>query len=479
LNKGQKLTDIHFGTSGWRAIISDDFTFTNVRLVSQAIADYIKEQKQKTKKQKNKIIVGYDTRFLSKEFAEEAAAVLASNNINVLLCNRDTPTPVIAYHIINKKCQGGINFTASHNPPHYNGIKFSPSTGGPATPDITKIIEKNIERLQALKKDKKYIPEKKRIKLFNPQPEYLEKIKSLIGIKAIRQAKLKVACDCLYGTSRNYLDYILTECGCKPIVLHNYLNPYFGGKRPEPAPENIKELIAVVCENKLDLGLATDGDADRFGIVDSDGTYITPNEVITLLLYHFISNKKTKKTIAARTVATTHIIDAIARAHGIKILETPVGFKYFVETILSNECIIAGEESGGLSISGHVPEKDGILACLLVAELRAVEKKPLKAILASIYERYGRVYSCRLDIELPERAKRALVKKLSSKNMQFFAGIQIIRRDRKDGHRFFLKDTSWVLFRPSGTEPIIRIYFESNSKSMLGRMKKACKALVS
>jgi phosphoglucomutase len=472
------LTGIHFGTSGWRAIISEDFTFENVRLVSQAIADYIKYQAQKTKNRKYKIIVGYDTRFLSKEFAEETAAVLASNRIDVLLCDRDVPTPVIAYHIINKKCQGGINFTASHNPPHYNGIKFSPHTGGPATPDITAIIEKNIIRLKTLGRKRKYAPDKKYIKLFNPRPEYLEKIKRLIDVKVIKRARLKAACDCLYGTSRNYLDHVLTECGCRPIVLHNYLNPYFGGKRPEPAPENIKELIAVVCENKLDIGFATDGDADRFGIVDSDGTYITPNEVIALLLYHFIHNKKTKKTIAARTVATTHIIDAIAKAHGIEVLETPVGFKYFVETILGNECIIAGEESGGLSISGHVPEKDGILACLLVAELRAIEKRPLKAVLSSIYEKYGRLYSHRLDLELSERAKHALIQKIASKKMQCFAGRQIIKRDQTDGHRFFLKDKSWILFRPSGTEPIIRIYFESNSKSMLSSMEKACKSLI-
>jgi phosphoglucomutase len=471
------LANIRFGTSGWRAIISEDFTFDNVRLVIQAIADYINKRHKNDKTRR--VIVGYDTRFLSKEFAQETATVLSANGIEVLLCDRDTPTPVIAYHIISKKCQGGINFTASHNPSQYNGIKFSPETGGPATPDITAIIEKNIALLQKKKRTRKYTPEETRITLFDPRPDYLKKIKALVNIKAIKKARLRVACDCLYGTSRDYLDYILSACGCNPIVLHNYLNPYFGGKRPEPAPENIKELISVVRKKKLHLGLATDGDADRFGIVDSDGTYITPNEVIVLLLYHLISNNKTRKTIVARTVATTHIIDVIARAHGIKVLETPVGFKYFVESILGGECIIAGEESGGLSMSGHVPEKDGILACLLIAEMRAIENKPLKAVLGSIYKKYKRLYSHRLDMELSEHEKTALIKRLSSARLSSIGGLPIARQDQKDGYRFFLKDDSWVLFRPSGTEPIIRIYFESGSIAMLKRIDKACKEFTS
>jgi phosphoglucomutase len=470
------MTKIRFGTSGWRAIISEDFTFKNVRLVTQAIADYINTRHKKDVRRR--VVVGYDTRFLSKEFAAETADVLSANGIEVLLCDRDTPTPVIAYHIIKGKCQGGINFTASHNPSHYNGIKFSPSTGGPATPDITGIIEKNIAKLQKAKKQKKRIGTPKAIKTFDPRPSYLKKIERLVDIEAIKKARLKVACDCLYGTSRDYLDHVLSICGARPIVLHNYLNPYFGGKRPEPAPENIQELIALVRDQGLDLGLATDGDGDRFGVVDSDGTYITPNEVIALLFYHILCNRKTKKTLVARTVATTHTIDAIAKAHGIEVLETPVGFKYFVESILSNECIIAGEESGGLSISGHVPEKDGVLACLLVAELRAVEKRPLKDTLAHIKKTYINLYSHRLDLELSESAKQALIKKISKSSMHSFAGKKIISRDKKDGHRFFLQDKSWVLFRPSGTEPIIRVYFESRSSSMIKNIERACRALL-
>ncbi len=471
------MANIKFGTSGWRAIISEDFTFANVRIVVQAIADYIKKLKTRNSKLKT-VIVGYDTRFLSKEFADAAASVLSANNIKVLLCDRDTPTPVIAYHIINKKCAGGINFTASHNPPHYNGIKFSPATGGPATPDITCVIEKNIKKLQQAKKFFVDSPNEKLIKLFNPQPAYLKRIKSIVDMSVIKRVKLKIACDCLYGTSRGYLDCLLSECGLNPIVLHDYLNPYFGGKRPEPAPENIKELIKAVKDNKLHLGLATDGDGDRFGIVDSDGTYITPNEVIVLLLYHFLHNRKTTKKTMARTVATTHIVDAIAEKNDIGILETPVGFKYFVESILSGDCIIAGEESGGLSISGHVPEKDGILACLLIAEMRAIEKRPISEILASIYKQYGRLYSSRQDLELSEDRKSRLMEKLSSNAFSRFAGQKIVKRDGKDGIRFFLNDKTWVLFRASGTEPIVRVYFESDSKKSLKTIDRAISCLV-
>ena len=474
------MKKIRFGTSGWRAIISDDFTFANVRLVVQAIADYIKKERKRKTIKNQSVIVGYDTRFLSKEFAQEAAAVLSANKIKVFLCDRDTPTPVIAYQIIRKQCAGGINFTASHNPPHYNGIKFSSQTGGPATLDITKIIESNIERLQGIKKDKEYTADKKLITLFDPSPEYFKQVEKIVDLKAIKKARLKIACDCLYGTSRGYLDYILEKQGCKRIVLHDFLNPYFGGRRPEPAQENIHELISAVKRANFNLGLATDGDADRFGIVDADGTYITPNQVITLLFYHLLRSRKQKNgNFVARTVATTHMVDIIAKTHGIKVVETPVGFKYFVESILSNKCIIAGEESGGLSLSGHIPEKDGIVACLLVAEMVAKERRPIAKILHSIYKEYGRLYSHRIDLELTKDKKLSLMKRLLSGSVKKLGAQNIISRDKEDGCRFILEDGSWVLFRPSGTEPIVRVYFESKSAKTLKAIENACVKLVS
>ncbi len=484
------MAKIKFGTSGWRAIISEDFTFDNVRLVVQAIADYLNAEPRKAPseqpgrhrklKTENRIIIGYDTRFLSDEFAKEAASVLSANGIRVFLCDRDTPTPVIAYHIIKKRCAGGINFTASHNPPHYNGIKFSAHTGGPATPDITGAIERNIARLQKKKNKRVYKPNDKLIKVFNPKPEYLKQVAKIVDLKAIKKSKLKIACDCLYGTARGYLDYILDKQGCKRLVLHNYLNPTFGNKRPEPAPENIKELISAVKKSRLNLGLATDGDADRFGIIDAGGTYITPNQVITLLFYHLLKSRKHKKaSFAARTVATTRMMDLIAKPHNIDVIETPVGFKYFVEAILSGRCIIAGEESGGLSLSGHVPEKDGIVASLLIAEMVAKEKKPLKKILDIIYKRYGKLYSDRIDLDISNDKKRELMKKLLSGSIKKIGSLRVLKKDTKDGCGFSLEDGSRVLFRPSGTEPIVRVYFESPSAKRLKAIEGSCKQLIS
>jgi len=473
------VTKIKFGTSGWRAIISEDFTFANVRLVVQAIADYIKTE-HKNKKIKNKsVVIGYDTRFLSKEFAKAATTVFSANNIKVFLCDRDTPTPVIAYQIIRKRCAGGINFTASHNPPHYNGIKFSSNIGGPATLDITRTIENNIKKLQRIKKPKEYKANSKLIALFDPSPEYFKQVEKIVDLKAIKKAKLKIACDCLYGTSRGYFDKILAEQGCKRIILHDFLNPYFGGRRPEPAEENIHELISTVKKAKFNLGLATDGDADRFGIVDADGTYIIPNQVITLLFYHLLKSRKQKRVnFVARTVATTHMVDIIAKANGVRVVETSVGFKYFVESILSGNCIIAGEESGGLSLSGHVPEKDGIVACLLVAEMVAKEKRPIAQILHSIYKKYGRLYSHRIDLDITEEKKLFLMRRLASGSMKKLGTQNIVGRDTLDGCRFFLEDESWVLFRPSGTEPIVRVYFESRSKKILKAIEQACVRLI-
>jgi len=493
------VTSIKFGTSGWRAVISDEFTFENVRLVTQAIADYVNSKfpspalrtgkKQSSPRlrplsgrlrssgQAKSVIVGYDTRFLSREFAQEAAKVLSSNGIKVLLPERDLPTPVISYEMIKKDCACGMNFTASHNPPQYNGIKFSSETGGPATPDITERIEKNIIRLQ---KKRKTIPSKgcrRLIERCNPHRDYLRHIERLIDFNAIKRARLRIAVDCLYGTSREYLDFLLKKHGLKPIVIRDYLNPSFDGRRPEPAPENITELISIVKGQRLNLGLATDGDADRFGIIDSDGTYITPNQVITLLFHHLLKTRKSKRKMVARTIATTHMIDAIAGRHNIEVVETPVGFKYFVDMLNDGRCIIAGEESGGLSISGHTPEKDGILACLLIAEMVAVNRKSIRRILSSIHRTYGWIYSDRVNLALPQKKKKILVERLKSKKLKSFAGLKIIRRDLRDGCKLYLEDGSWILFRPSGTEPIVRSYFESKSKRVLKKLLRAGKRI--
>ena len=390
---------IKFGTSGWRGIIADEFTFDNVRIVSKAISDYINSNKQN---QKHEVVIGYDTRFFSEKFAETSAKVLAKNNIKALLCNRNTPTPVISYEILRRKVSGGINFTASHNPSEYNGLKFSPSWGGPALPETTKDIEKRAKALMGKcieELDVKQAKSKGLLEYINPKPQYFKKIKELINFKAIKKGNLKIATDVIYGTGMGYLDELLKRSGVRQHVIHNYRDVNFGGHSPEPSEKNLKELYDVMKKESCHLGLATDGDGDRFGIIDSDGTFINPNQAIAVLLYHLIRSRKWKG-IVARSVMTTHLVDRIADKFGVEVKETPVGFKYIGEIMANNpdKFIIGGEESGGLTIRNHVPEKDGILACLLVAEMVAMNKRPIKNILSEIYKLTGTVHSDRLNI---------------------------------------------------------------------------------
>lgn len=470
-----KSVKIRFGTSGWRAIMADTFTFENVRLVSQAIADNLKNENKNPK-----VIIGYDTRFLSGNFAKICAQVLAANKIKVLLADRDTPTPAIAFHIIDKGLDGGINFTASHNPPEYNGIKFSPRYGGPAPKEVTTAIEKRISFLQK-NPDliKKGVMDERFIEFFDPKKEYIKRLKKIIDISAIKKAKLKVGIDCMFGTSRGYIDLILKSL-CKEIkVFKDYLNPLFGGLPPEPDKPYIKELISHVKNNKFHLGVGCDGDADRFGIVDKEGVFLTPNEVITLLFYYLLKTRPKAKKVA-RTFSTTHMIDAIAKKEGIEVIETPIGFKYIGEALDNGDCIIGGEESGGLSIQGHVPEKDGVLACLLAVEMVAREKKSLRKILSSLHKKYGYFVSDRLNLHLSQAQKDILLERIDKLSKQEkFGKFKIVSKNLTDGFKFILNDNCWVMFRPSGTEPVIRCYFEATSKANMVVLKALIKKFTS
>ena len=384
------MTSIRFGTSGWRGIIADDFTFENVKVVTQAIADYIHENGL----QDRWFIVGNDPRFLSEQFAHASAEVLAGNHIKTLISNRDIPTPVISYEILRQSCSGAINFTASHNPPEYNGLKFSPDWGGPALPETTKRIE---TLAQGLMKEKKHkiLPfdegvEKGLIREFDGREFYLKRIEELVDFDAMRKAGMKVAVDVMYGTGRGYLDTLLQQAGVHVTTLHNYRDPYFGGLPPDPSEENLNELAQRIKDANIPLGLATDGDADRFGIVDKGGLFIQPNMIIALLFDYLVRTRGWKGGVA-RSVATSHLIDRVADHHGREVFETPVGFKYIGEMIAQNKIVIGGEESAGLSIQGHVPEKDGILACLLTAEMVAREGKTVQELLNELYQKVGTI----------------------------------------------------------------------------------------
>jgi phosphoglucomutase len=475
------MANIKFGTSGWRDIIARDFTFENVRLASQAIADYLNAERKLAASplatRKPFIILGHDARFLGREFSLAAAEVLAANGIESLLCDRCTPTPVIAHTIRVRKALGGINFTASHNPAEYQGLKFSTWNGAPATPEVTQQIEANIVKLQAANWTFKAAPfGSYTCKTFNPQPDYFKALKKFIKFDVIKKAKMKIAVELMYGTGRGYLDTLLEGCGAKITRFHDENNPLFGGHHPEPNAHGMEGVSKLVRTGKVQMGLGLDGDADRFGIVDKDGTWLTPNQVLTLALYHLKKNRGWTGAVV-RTVPTSHQVDAVAEWLGVKVYETPVGFKYIGALMESEPIIVGGEESGGLSVKGHVPEKDGILACLLMAELVATEKKSLGQILKYLEKQVGEFHSDRINISFAPEKKDALLAKLGSGLTQI-GSYPVEKFITTDGFKFLLPNREWVAFRASGTEPLIRCYIEARSQASLKKLQKACQALL-
>ncbi len=466
---------IKFGTSGWRGLIARDFTFDNVRLATQAIADYLStlsEPKSRT------VIMGYDTRFLGREFSLAAAEVLERNGFTPLLCDRDTPTPVIAHTIRVRKAIGGINMTASHNPAEYQGLKFSTSNGAPAHPEVTRQIEANAARRLAENWSfDAAVVGTFSCKTINPQPAYFKQLRKLVDFDVIRKARLKVAVELMYGTGHGYLDRLLTEAGAKVTVFHNELNPLFGGHHPEPNAEGMAEASRFVRSGKAQLGLGLDGDADRFGIVDKDGTWLTPNQVLALALYHLRKNRKWTGAVV-RTVPTSHQVDAVAELLGVKVHETPVGFKYIGALMESEPIIVGGEESGGLSVKGHVPEKDGILACLLMAELVAAEGKSLGRILKDLEKQIGEFHTERINLRIQPDTKEALLAKLGS-GLASIGSFKVEKFITTDGYKYLLPNREWVAFRASGTEPLIRCYIEARSETNLRKLRSACRALLS
>ena len=476
------MADIKFGTSGWRGIIARDFTFDNVRLATQGIALYLNAESAKPESplhgRQPVVIIGYDTRFLGREFSLAVAEVLARNGLEPLLCNRNTPTPVISHNIRVRKALGGINMTASHNPAEYQGLKFSTYNGAPATPDVTQQIEALVARLQAENwsfADAAVIGTF-RCKTFDPMPAYFKQIRKLIKFDAIRKAKMKIAVELMYGTGQGYLDTLLEGAGAKITRFHDELNPLFGGHHPEPNAEGMAEVSKFVRSGKAQMGLGLDGDADRFGIVDKDGTWLTPNQVLALALYHLKKNRDWTGAVV-RTVPTSHQVDAVAELLGVKVHETPVGFKYIGALMESEPIIVGGEESGGLSVKGHVPEKDGVLACLLMAELAATERKSLGQILKELSKKTGNFYSDRINIPIQVDSKDAIMAKLGA-GLPSIGKFKVEKFITTDGFKFILPNHEWVAFRASGTEPLFRCYIEARSVANLKKLRDSCRKLL-
>lgn len=455
---------IKFGTSGWRAIIADEFTFSNVRLVTEAICTQLRESAEN---EQGHLIVGFDTRFLGGEFAEACAGTAAEFGFDVLLCDHPTPTPAISHAIRGTGARGGINFTASHNPPRYNGIKFSTADGAPALPEITKQVEKLISDLQQrggeLGATQKY--ERGKVSRFSAREAYLADLESKIRFDVIARRSESYAYDPVWGTGRGYLDRVLQQHNIAVKTIHDWQDVLFGGHAPEPDAAHIDDLRAAVKQHGCALGLATDGDADRFGLIDADGTFINPNELIAVLFDYLIDSRGWQKGVA-RSVATSHLVDRIAKERGLEVHETPVGFKYIGELINKDAIALGGEESAGLSIRGHYPEKDGILACLLAAEAVAARGASLREQLNEIERRVGAVYSERIGVRLTPEVAASLADKLKREPTEF-AGSKVVKINRLDGVKIILADDSWVLLRPSGTEPMVRIYAEAQEQARM------------
>ena len=462
---------IRFGTSGWRSILGEEFTFPNARRVVTAIARVAMASGDASRG----LVVASDTRFLNERFVDEAARVLAREGMTPLRANRDVPTPVVAFAIRERKALGAINFTASHNPPEYNGIKYSTSDGAPALPDVTARIEQEIARTSDA--DAESAPAAD-TPTFDPREPYLAELGRRVDGAAMKKAGLRVAVDPRFGTSRGYLDAFLERAGVDVHLINGHRDPYFGGLSPQCDAPNLAALGKVVVSEKRAIGLATDGDADRFGVLDADGTYVNPNHCLMLLADRILRGRKGGDSRGvARSVATTHGLDAVAKANGAPVFETAVGFKYIGALLLEDKISMGGEESAGFTMEGHVPEKDGPLACLLLAELVATTGLTLGALLAELFTRVGSFYPERSDARLDPGLADAMKKRLAE-NPDSFAGLKVQGIDRTDGQKLLLGDGRWILFRASGTEPVVRIYAESPDRKETDRLLKAAREYV-
>lgn len=465
---------IHFGTSGWRDIIADGFTFENVRAVTRAVAAHLR----KLGIAGQGVVVGRDFRFLSERFVELACEVLSQEGVPVHRVRDGVPTPVIAATIQDLKLAGGVNFTASHNPGEYQGFKWSNQHGSPATKEEVAPIEAEANRILATGEAWTPAGPAAPIVDLDPKPAYLKRLAKIVPLRVIRAAKLKVVADPLFGVGRGYLDEALRRAGCRVTVLHDALDPLFGGLPPEPNAERLAEASRLMQRQRGHLVLGTDGDADRFGVVDRDGTFLTPNQVLTLTVYLLVKHRDWKGRVV-RSVVTSHQVDAVAQHFGLEVEVTPVGFKYIGESMIRGGFLAGGEESGGLTIAQHVPEKDGILACLLMAELVARERKSLGAILKALAKQTGTYLTDRVNLQLASTAEGdRLREKLASFKPTTLAGCKVSRIDTTDGFKFLLDNGSWLAFRLSGTEPVARMYLEARSVQALRQLSAEGKRIL-
>jgi phosphomannomutase len=458
-------SEIKFGTDGWRGVIADDYTFENVRRVAGAIAAYVLKDENPA----HGIVIGYDTRFGSRLFAEATAEVIAGAGISVKLANDYTPTPALSYAVKNLKAAGGVMITSSHNPWNWNGVKFKATYGGSATPSIIAKIEANV-RDGAMPKGKPATIEEVDFK-----PAYVEAITRFADLDKIARAGFKFAIDCMYGAGRNVLSDIFKSRGIQHVQIRSEVNPLFPGINPEPIEPHVRQLQDTVVKEKCHAGFVTDGDADRIGAAAEDGSFVDSHKIYSILLQWLVTRKDWPGDVV-RAFNTTRMLDRIAARHGRKLIECGVGFKYICDLMMdeARQILVGGEESGGIGIQRHLPERDGLLNSLLLANVMADESKSLGQLVAALQHEYGPHFYARRDLHVPNDVKESAIARAANQVTQTLGSYKILRKNNLDGIKFYLEAPirdkgaeAWLLLRSSGTEPLMRIYSEASSPELV------------
>ncbi len=466
--------EIKFGTDGWRGVIADDFTFDNVRRVAGAIASYVLSHEDA----RRGVVVGYDTRFASPHAARVTAEVLAGAGIPVKLANDYTPTPAISFAVKNMKAAGGVVITSSHNPWSWNGVKFKAKFGGSATPAIMSVIEDEV-RAGAMPNGQKAPIEEVDFK-----QSYIAAICRFADLDLITRANFKFVVDSMYGSGRGVLVQIFTDRGIRHLAIRQELNPLFPGINPEPIEAHVVMLQQTVVKEGCHAGLVTDGDADRIGAVAEDGSFVDSHKCFCVLLRWLLERKKWPGEVV-RAFNTTRMVDRIAARYGRKLNECPIGFKYIADLMMEREIVVGGEESGGIGYSRFLPERDGILNSLLLANVMAEERKPLGQLVADLQQEYGPHYYGRLDLHIPEDVKQRAIQRARSEQTKRLGPYSVLKKESLDGVKFFLDAPTngngaeaWILFRASGTEPLLRVYAEAATRELVNEILSSAEAFV-
>jgi phosphomannomutase len=465
---------IHFGTDGWRAVISDSFTFDNLRIVAQAIADAVASEHwdRSVHTDQKKIVIGYDTRFLSDRFAGEVARVLAANGFTVLLAQADSPTPAISYAVKNHQAIAGVMITASHNAPRYNGVKLKGAFGGSALSEQCRRVEVYINDNEEQARgpnlmDFKKAREMNLIQRFNPLTAYFEHLRTLINTDIIADNPQRFVVDAMYGSGRGVIKSFLQGTGCEIYEIRGEMNPGFGGIHPEPIAKNLGALSSAVSSGVGNFGVVTDGDADRIGAMDERGNFVDPHKIMALSLKYLVEKRGWTGAVV-RTVSTTRMIDRLANRYGLTLYETPVGFNHIADYMMKEDVLIGGEESGGISFKGHIPEGDGPIMGLLLVEMIAAWKKPLVELVGDLLDDVGPALYERVDLRLSRPvAKAEMTEFLTQKAPAEIGGQKVQEISQRDGVKYVMGDDSWLLIRPSGTEPVLRVYVEGRNQEMV------------